>query len=307
MSAILEPSLRSELTHRDYVEMTVHFRCNLKCQHCMILESMHWLTPANDADFQSLLEENLQDRKWKGLILTGAEVTLRPDLPRLAERARNAGFEHVRIQTHGMRLDNADYCRTLVDAGIDEFFISVTADTAEQHDMITEVPGSFRRTMDGIQNLDDLPGVAILTNTVVTRLSYDRLTGVVELLRHVRNLRRMEFWCYWPMAEEAKPELLVSHLDVAPHLRRAVRMANSLGRAVEVKNFPHCLLGSESAALINDQPELRIDPRFWNEFHRNGFHQCAFRDQCQSRQCLGLNTAYTNVFGWHENVLKPIR
>ncbi|MFO0975381.1 MAG: radical SAM protein [Planctomycetaceae bacterium] len=307
MTATLESSVNGKLTHSDYVELTVHFRCNLKCQHCMILESMHWLTPADEADFQALLDENLRDQKWKGLILTGAEVTLRPDLPRMAERARKAGFDHVRIQTHGMRLDNMDYCRTLIDAGIDEFFISVTADTAQQHDLITEVPGSFVRTMNGIQNLDQFPNVSILTNTVVTRLSYDRLSSVVERLRNVRNLRRMEFWCYWPMAEEARLDLIVSHLDTAPHLRKAVRLAKSLGRDVEVKNFPHCLLGSESFALINDQPELRIDPRFWPEFHRNGFHQCVFRDQCASKQCLGLNTAYTKVYGWHEQELHPLK
>ena len=307
MSAILESHPQRALSHSAYVELTVHFRCNLKCQHCMILDSMHWLTPADDADFQALLDENLSEQKWKGLILTGAEVTLRPDLPRMAERARNAGFEHVRIQTHGMRLDNPDYCRTLVDAGIDEFFISVTADTAQQHDLITEVPGSFVRTMNGIQNLDEIPGISILTNTVVTRMSYNRLSSVVERLRHVRNLRRMEFWCYWPMAEEAKPELIVSHLEVVPHLRQAVRLARVFGRDVEVKNFPHCLLGSESSALINDQPELRIDPRFWNEFHRNGFHQCLYRDRCASKQCLGLNTAYTKVYGWHPDELKPMR
>ena len=90
--------------HADYVEMTVHFRCNLKCRHCMILDSMHWLNPADDAEFDALLAENRAEQKWTGLILTGSEVTLRPDLPDLARRARQAGFEHVRIQTHGMRM-----------------------------------------------------------------------------------------------------------------------------------------------------------------------------------------------------------
>ena len=80
----------SGLTHADYVEMTVHFRCNLKCKHCMILDSMHWLNPADDDQFSQLLEENRREKKWKGLILTGAEVTLRKDLPHLAERARKS-------------------------------------------------------------------------------------------------------------------------------------------------------------------------------------------------------------------------
>ena len=51
-----------------------------------------------------IVEHNRANRVWKGLILTGAEITLRRDLPELARLARAGGFEHVRIQTHGMRL-----------------------------------------------------------------------------------------------------------------------------------------------------------------------------------------------------------
>jgi hypothetical protein len=46
---------------------------------------------------------------------------------------------------------------TLVDAGIDEFFISLTADSAELHDSITEVPGSFDKTLLAIRNLGQFP------------------------------------------------------------------------------------------------------------------------------------------------------
>ena len=292
--------------HADYVEMTVHFRCNLKCRHCMILETMDWLTPADETEFCTLLEENRREQKWKGLILTGSEVTLRADLPQMAERARDAGFQHVRIQTHGMRLADAEYCRTLIDAGIDEFFVSLTADTAETHDFITEVPGSFKRTLQGIHNLAKFPDVNLLTNTVVTRLSYQTLPSVVGLLKDIPNLVEMDFWSYWPMQEEGDPKLLVSHLEVRPFLRKAIQLARALGRQVEIKNFPHCLLGSDADALLNEQPELRIDPRFWDEFNRNGFHQCAFRDICGSKQCLGLNAAYVKQYGWHEDVLQPL-
>jgi MoaA/NifB/PqqE/SkfB family radical SAM enzyme len=301
---MLKPS--GPFVHADYVEMTVHFRCNLKCKHCMILDSMHWLKPADDTEFEALLEENRQRKRWKGLILTGAEVTLRKDLPQMAERAKAAGFQHVRIQTHAMRLAEPTYCETLIAAGIDEYFVSLTADTAELHDEITEVPGSFDKTVQALRNLDAMPGIKLMTNTVVTRLSYKSLVGVVELLKDLRQLVEMDFWNYWPMEEEGNPHLLVSHFEVRPHLKQAIRLGRKYGRHVEVKNFPHCLMGDTADALTNDQPELRIDPDFWTEFNRNGFHQCAYRDVCGSKQCLGLNTAYVKHFGWHEDLLAPL-
>ena len=169
---------RKRFVHDEYVELTMHFRCNLKCVHCMIEDTMDWLKPESMQKFEEILAFNVDNARWKGLIFTGSEITLRKDLPELARRAREHGFEHVRIQTHGMRLSSESYCRELVDAGIDEYFVSVTAADAETHDAITEVPGSFNKTLRGMENLDAFDGVSMMTNTVVTRLSYAQLPAV---------------------------------------------------------------------------------------------------------------------------------
>ena len=290
----------------DYVELTMHFECNLKCEHCMIEGTMDWLKPESAEQFERILAQNAQQGRWKGLILTGSEVTLRRDLPELARAARSSAFEHVRIQTHGMRLADEAYCRELVEAGIDEYFVSLTAADAASHDAITGVRGAFERTLRGLENLEAFPGVVTLTNTVVTRRSYRQLPQVVERLRHLRRLAQMEFWNYWPMRETDDKDLVVSHLDVLPYLRQAIARARADGRSVEVKNFPECLLGDDAAALNNDQPKLVIDPEFWPEFMRNGFHQCVHRSYCGSRRCLGLNTAYIHKYGWHADVLVPL-
>ncbi len=289
----------------DYVELTMHFKCNLKCVHCMIEGTMDWLKPEPMDRFEEILAINAQQRRWKGLILTGSEVTLRRDLPDLARRARDSGFEHVRIQTHGVCLANREYCRELVDAGVDEYFISITAADADTHDAITAVPGSFEKTMCGLENLDAFEDVVMLTNTVITRRSYLQLPAVVDRLGHLERLARMNFWNYWPMRETDDKDLVASHLEVLPFLREAIAKARAYGRSVEVKNFPECLLGEDGDALNNDQPQLIIDPEFWPEFMRNGFHQCVHRDYCGARRCLGLNTAYVRKYGWHADVLVP--
>jgi MoaA/NifB/PqqE/SkfB family radical SAM enzyme len=308
MAAILSqerPVAHKRFVHDEYVELTMHFRCNLKCVHCMIEDTMDWLKPESMQKFEEILAFNVDNARWKGLIFTGSEITLRKDLPELARRAREHGFEHVRIQTHGMRLSSESYCRELVDAGIDEYFVSVTAADAQTHDAITEVPGSFDKTLRGMENLDAFEGVSMMTNTVVTKLSYAQLPAVVERLSHLRRLVQMEFWNYLPMRETDDKDLIASHLDVLPVMRVAIKKARALGRSVEVKNFPECLLGEDRDALDNDQPKLIIDPAFWPEFMRNGFHQCVHHEYCGSKTCLGLNTAYVKKFGWHADVLVP--
>jgi MoaA/NifB/PqqE/SkfB family radical SAM enzyme len=294
------------LINEDYVSMTLEFRCNLKCNHCMIEGTMDYLHAETPENFDELLAYNAEHRRWTGLIMTGSEITLRHDLPKLATRARASGFEHVRIQTHGMRLSNKDYCRELIDAGIDEFFVSVIAAERETHDRVSRVAGSYDRTMKGLENLEAFAHVASLTNTVVTAHNYAELPALVERLSPLRNLRQMEFWVYLPMNERDEKGLVASHLDIRPFIIEAVRSARALGRGAVVKHYPHCLLGEYADTLDNSQPKLFIDPAFWQQFSRNGFDQCVHRDSCSSRQCLGLTTAYIAKYGLHPQDLVPL-
>ena len=58
--------------------------------------------------------------------------------------------------------------------------------------------------------------------------------------------------------------------------------------------------------MVNRQPQLFIDPKFWTQFERNGFYQCVHREQCAATECLGLNQAYRDQFGDESDVLAPI-
>jgi MoaA/NifB/PqqE/SkfB family radical SAM enzyme len=272
----------------------------------MIEDTMHRLVPESADRFAALLAENAQTRRWKGLILTGSEITLRRDLPDLARKARAAGFEHVRIQTHGMHLAQQAYSDSLVEAGVDEYFVSVAGPDAETHDAITTVPGSFEKTLRGLEILDGHANAVTLTNTVVTKHSYKLLPAVVDRLAHLHRLVQMEFWVYWPMSESDDKDLIAPHAEIAPYLREAVARARALGRGVEIKNFPQCMLGEDGAALMNTQPQLFVDPAFWPEFMRNGFYQCVYRDRCASTECLGLSTAYIAKYGYDEEILHPL-
>jgi MoaA/NifB/PqqE/SkfB family radical SAM enzyme len=292
--------------HDRYVSVTMEFRCNLACVHCMIEGTMDRLQPASDEVFARILSEQRANRRWEGLVLTGSEITLRRDLPDLAERARAAGFSRVRIQTHGMHLSRPGYARRLLDAGVNEYFVSVAGAGRDSHDRITAVAGAWDKMMAGMEILDAEPDVRLLTNTVVTTLSYAELPAIVAHLAHLKRLVQMEFWTYWPMAERDDKGLIARHADILPHLRAAILAARALGRFVEVKNFPECLLADLGDALVNAQPLLVIDPAFWTEFDRNGFHQCPHRDACGSTECLGLNTAYIDRFGPETHELSPM-
>jgi MoaA/NifB/PqqE/SkfB family radical SAM enzyme len=291
--------------HSRYISVTMEFRCNLRCTHCMIEGTMDRLPPTSDAEFAQILRDQAERRPWDGLILTGSEITLRRDLGDLVRRARNAGFSHIRIQTHGMQLSRPGYLDGLIAAGVDEFFISVAGSDAETHDRITQVPGSWDRMIRGIEQIEAHGGdLVVITNTVVTAQSYTLLSGMVQALARFSCVAQHEFWNYFPMAERDEKNLIVRHADLIPPLRAAIAAAQAAGRRVEVKNVPQCLLGDDSDTLVNAQPTLVISPDFWVEFDRNGFYRCPHQNRCASQECLGLTEAYIHRFGDERDLLK---
>jgi MoaA/NifB/PqqE/SkfB family radical SAM enzyme len=292
--------------HEKYVSLTMEFRCNLKCVHCMIEGTMDRLAPTSDETLARICRDQAETGRWEGLVLTGSEITLRRDLPEIARKARAAGFAHVRIQTHGMHLGRKDYTDKLVDAGIDEYFVSVAGSDAESHDRITQVAGAWDKMMQGLAHLDQYDHVRLITNSVITTQSYRLLPGMVDALAHLKRLVQMEFWNFFPMAEDDPKDLAARHGDILPFLCEAIGKCRALGRYVEVKNFPECLLGDYGDAVVNAQPLLVIDPEFWTEFDRNGFYQCDHQAVCGSTECLGLTTAYIGKFGNERDLLRPL-
>ena len=292
--------------HEKYVSLTMEFRCNLKCVHCMIEGTMDRLAPTSDATLDDICRDQQDTGRWEGLVLTGSEITLRRDLPDIARRAKAAGFAHVRIQTHGMHLGRTDYADRLVDAGVDEYFVSVAGSDVESHDRITQVRGAWDKMMRGMEHLDRYDHVRLITNSVVTTQSYRLLPGMVDALSHLQRLVQMEFWNFFPMAPDDPKDLAARHSDILPYLREAILSCRAKGRFVEVKNFPECLLGELGDALVNAQPMLMIDPDFWTEFDRNGFYQCPHQSRCTSTECLGLTTAYRAKYGDEADLLTPM-
>lgn len=268
---------------------------------------MSELRPTDGDQFEAVLQTQRDQNSWIGIVLTGAEITLRKDLPQIASRARDAGFKRIRVQTHGMQLQRREFLDRLAEAGVTEFFVSVTSSNAAKHDAITKVKGSWDRMRAGLDLIETYyPDIAVITNTVVTSESVADLPGVVSALSEYNTIVQHEFWNFFPMDEVDKKGLCVPLNDLMGPLHDAISAAHALGRLVEVKNVPECLMGDNRAILINKQPQLVIDEDFWVGFERNGFYTCPHRANCSSTECLGLTTAYVSRFGDESDKLCPI-
>ena len=295
---------RFEPTRFEDLAVTVDFHCHSACRFCIVQEGLNYFRGVPFDTFRKAVDDNVRQRRYRRVVFTGGEVTLEPKLFDYVNYAAQAKcFDHIRLQTNARPLANMDFARRLVEAGVDEFFVSLHGPDAESQDYISQRAGSFDEAVAGLQNLREL-GVCIITNTVLTTLNVDRLTDLVDFVSRF-SPARMEFWNYLPMEDYADTrDLLAPMAKLGPALSNALGRAKQLGIPASVKYVPRCLLGEHGDRLDNSQPDVVIVEKFYDVYPE---FNCIYEAQCEhSETCLGLHHPYISKFGWEERLLSPI-
>lgn len=294
---------RFDPTRFEDLTVTVDFHCHSACRFCIVQEGMNLFKGVSEERLRAAALDNARSRRYRRICFTGGEVTLERKLFDYVAIARASGsFEHVRLQTNGRLLADMAFARRLVDAGVDEYFVSLHGHDAATQDHISQRPGSFDEALRGIANLAEL-GVCLMTNTVICTPNVEHLVDIVETVRPFRPVR-MEFWNYLPMEDYAdERELLAPMSKVAPEIRRALARIRELGIEGRVKYVPRCLLGDHPDAHDDSQPDVLIAEKFYDPYPQ---FACLYEAKCEhSDTCLGLHHPYVTKFGWEEDALRP--
>ncbi len=294
---------RFDPTRFEDLTVTVDFHCHSACRFCIVQEGMNLFKGVSEERLRAAVEDNARSRRYRRICFTGGEVTLERKLFDYVALARSSGsFEHVRLQTNGRLLADMTFARRLVEAGVDEYFVSLHGHDAATQDHISQRPGSFDEALCGIANLAEL-GVCLMTNTVICTPNVAHLADIVETVRPFRPVR-MEFWNYLPMEDYAdERELLAPMSKVAPEIRRALARVRELGIEGRVKYVPRCLLGDHADAHDDSQPDVLIAEKFYDPYPQ---FACLYEAKCEhSDTCLGLHHPYVTKFGWEEGALQP--
>ncbi len=295
---LAEPWARSSLI------VTFAFQCNLACEFCMVEDVMNVIQGTTLEAFQAAMRDPARLEDKRRLVFSGGEVTLAKNLREYAAAARAVpSIEHVRIQTNGVRLANRDYLRSLIDAGIDEYFVSIHAPDAALSDELTQRPGSFEAIVAGMANVV-AEGATLVTNTAVVSKNYERLAEIVDLVSPLEP-ESMEFWNYWPRSDEDCARDQAPQVGaVQPHLLSALERAEAAGVPPLVRWFPRCLLGSFARYADDYQPRVLIPDWFWD---RKPHYGCLYEGLCKDAgdPCSGLSHAYVRRYGWEERLLSP--
>lgn len=293
---------RFEPTRFEDLTVTVDFHCNSACRFCIVQEGMNYYKGVPWELYKRAVDDNKTKQRYRRVTYTGGEVTLEKKLFDYIDYARESGsFEHIRLQTNARLMADMAFAKRLVDAGVDEYFVSLHGHDAETQDYIAQREGSFDEAIAGMHNLKEL-GACLMTNTVLTTLNEPVLADIVDTVRPFEPTR-MEWWNYLPMEDYADERDLLSPMEkLAPSLRKALSRAEEYGIETAVKYVPRCLLGEHAKRQDNTQPDVVIVEEFYDKYPK---FACAYEAKCEySEACLGLHHPYISKFGWEEDILK---
>jgi AdoMet-dependent heme synthase len=164
-----------------YWEMTQ--ACPLACRHCR----------ASAVDYAHPDELTFEEGKaflkqilgfgdpLPQLILTGGDPLKRRDLYELIDEARKLGIG-VSITPAASEVLTRDVLVRLQEHGVDALGLSLDGSTAERHDSIRQVPGTFERTMRAIGWAQELH-MPLQVNTLAAAETADDVPAIYELLK----------------------------------------------------------------------------------------------------------------------------
>ncbi len=176
---------------RDYAKTPVNVywettrACALACRHCRA-EAAPTPDP-NQLTFKegvAFLHQILDfgDPKPQ-LILTGGDPLTRPDLFELIDEARKLGIA-VSITPAATPALTREILVRLKEHGVEGLGLSLDAATAERHDAIRGVPGTFDLTMKAMRWAQELE-IPLQVNTLIAAETASDLPAVYELMKSV--------------------------------------------------------------------------------------------------------------------------
>jgi MoaA/NifB/PqqE/SkfB family radical SAM enzyme len=250
-------------------EIRLGFRCNARCGFCYYQDLLD--NPVDKEPTTQFVYEQLRALRREGATeveFTGGEPTIKPDLVKIVQYARELGFVNISMITNGLRLANREFAIRLSKAGLNDILFSIHGHNAEVHDLHTAIPGSFNKLVVAIHNAKSL-GVRVRTSTTLTG---ENLMYVEDILRLVLDLEAscIHFAVFSPVAQAngSANRFKVSYEDAADSLKRALSRHRDKLPPLSIKYIPFCFMVGFEEYVMNLYQQS-YDPDDWNYLYSN--------------------------------------
>lgn len=159
--------------------------CLLACKHCRAEAVTEHLpgTLSTEEGFNLIEQITEFGAPYPLLVFTGGDPLMRKDLWKLIAHARRRGVLVALAPSVTELLDNVAVKR-IKEFGVVSVSISLDGPNPKVHDAIREVSGTFKKTLEAIEQLKN-EGVKVQINTAVMRENAEHLADLAKLLLDV--------------------------------------------------------------------------------------------------------------------------
>ena len=272
----------------------INFLCNQACDFCFV--STHLPFPPEAAVREAIAT---CAEEGAALALSGGEPTLNPRLPEYVRYASELGIDLIELQTNAIRLADEALCRAVLDAGVSTTFVSLHGSKAEICDRITNAPGTWAKTVLGLDQLH-AQGAEARVNFVMCALNAEDFVSVVELVAARWPRFIMNFSFVAPSTDNVPrtTELIPRYSDMAGPMLAGFLRARELG--VTISGFesmcaiPLCLK-PDGLDVYEELSPLAAG------LDRGEFLKPEVCEGCSvSERCWGIRRGYVKLHGTAE-------
>lgn len=161
----------------------VTHRCNMRCPVCFAGAGVQ---AASDPDRQRIARmlQTVLDRSGPCPVqFSGGEPSMRDDLPDIIGMARQLGFEHIQVNSNGIRLaQEPHYAATLKEAGASAVFLQFDGLTDEVHIRIRGTALS-KIKQEALDHCESAKLGVILVPTLVRGINEDQIGAVIQFAK----------------------------------------------------------------------------------------------------------------------------
>ena len=273
-----------------YIQVVRH--CNHFCGFCSNPTTPYTHTLAS----MQLLVDDFVRRGYFGVILTGGEPTLHPELPEVAAYAAQQGL-HVRMITNGSRLADPAFAGAMASAGLKLVHVSVYSVRPEVEARLRGSEGTLARAFAAIDNAARC-GIEVNVNCVINRLNAEHLDENIRyFLQHHPQVRHFVWNNLDPSmgrAEVNQEQFTPRLADFERSLGRAMRLLHRSGRSFRVEKVPLCYMGEFGWASTETRKIVKGEERIvhfldakqtvrqtdWEHRYAPGCAACSLRPIC---------------------------
>ncbi|MEM7814833.1 MAG: radical SAM protein [Candidatus Aenigmatarchaeota archaeon] len=165
-------------SHTALANIVVTNRCDLACWYCFFYaKAMGYVYEPSLEQIREMMRNLRAERPVppNALQLTGGEPTLHPQILEILEAARDEGFEHVQLNTNGIRIANdAAFARAVRERGVNTLYLSMDGVTAKTN------PKNFWEVPKVIENCRQTGMGIVFVPTVINTVNDHEVGAVLK-------------------------------------------------------------------------------------------------------------------------------